>query len=112
VIGRLKLIEDAQYEAEVQYMREKKRKDREYMNFVSRSRYSSISVSKIPPQRQRLISLITDSAESKSIREMPNMSNNLLIRPMEQFYFPSNQNTEISVPYAKRVEEILTRTKS
>lgn len=55
VFTRLKLIEDAQYEAEMAYERERKRKAGLHMNFVTRSRNHSISESKLSMRFDRSV---------------------------------------------------------
>ena len=61
------------------------------MNFVPRSRYNSISLSKIPQNREK--SIVADSIESKSIDFKPhNISNTMLMHSAHapNFYLSSN----------------------
>ena len=92
------------------------------MNFVPRSQYKSISLSKIPQERQR--SIAADSIESRSIDFQPHgaslgskfaiMSNTMLMQSAQapNFYLTSNCEDNHSVSYAQKVQEILNNTKS
>ena len=76
------------------------------MNFVPRSRYNSISLSKIPQKREK--SIVADSIESKSIDFKPynNMSNTMLLHSAHapNFYLSSNCDENHSMAYAQKVK--------
>ena len=86
------------------------------MNFVPRSKYSSISLSKIPQDRQK--SLVAESIESKSIDFQPlphgaslgskfgGMSNTMLMHSAHapNFYLSSNCDENHSISYAQKVQ--------
>ena len=83
------------------------------MNFVPRSRYNSISLSKIPQDRQK--SIAADSIESKSIDFQPHgaslgsrfagASNTMLMHSAHapNFYLNSNCDENHSISYAQKV---------